>query len=59
MRYFLLIGKIVGHFGYEFDDCGDLEDAKAAHMMEETRERLSEAGFEARPGWHFQFSPDR
>lgn len=58
-RFFVLIGRMVGHFGWEGEAAGQLSDAEAAAVVAETAERLRAAGIEGRPAWHFQFEPDR
>ncbi|MBX6314434.1 MAG: hypothetical protein IRY99_16195 [Isosphaeraceae bacterium] len=57
--YFLLVGKLVGHFGWQHDHQGRLERAAVDRLMEETREKLRAAGLGGEPAWHFQFEPDR
>ena len=58
-RFFVLVGWMVGHYGWEGDASGQLADAEAATFVAETTERLRAAGIEGRPAWHFQFEPDR
>lgn len=57
--YFILVGRLVGHFGWQHDHDGQLDGAAISELMEETRERLRAAGFYNEPAWHFQFEPDR
>ena len=56
--YFLLVGKLVGHFGWQYEHDGRLMNTAVPHLMEETREKLQAAGFGDEPAWHFQFVPD-
>ena len=58
-RFFVLIGRLVGHYGWEGDATGQLANAEATAIMVETTERLRAAGIEGEPAWHFQFEPDR
>jgi hypothetical protein len=58
-RRFVLVGQIVGHFGWEGEQSGRLSDAEAAAVAAETTERLQAAGIDGLPAWHFQFEPDR
>jgi hypothetical protein len=58
-RFFVLIGHVVGHFGWEGEAAGQLSDAEAAAVASETAERLQAAGIEGQAAWHFQFEPDR
>jgi hypothetical protein len=57
-RYFVLVGKLIGNFGWEHKDAGRLDDTELARLVEETSQNLREAGFEAAPAWHYQFEPD-
>lgn len=57
--YFLLVGMLVGHFGWQHQHDGRLEGTAIPRLMEETREKLRAAGLEGEPAWHFQFEPDR
>ncbi len=57
--YFLLVGKLVGHFGWQNQHDKRLEGVAVAHLMEETGEKLRAAGLEGEPAWHFQFEPDQ
>ena len=58
-RFFVLVGRLVGHYGWEGEAAGQLADAEAAALASETAERLRAAGIEGQPAWHFQFEPDR
>jgi hypothetical protein len=58
-RIFVLVGRIVGHYGWEGESASQLADAEATTIMAVTAERLRTAGIEGRPAWHFQFEPDR
>jgi len=58
-RYFLIIGRLVGHFGWEGEHDARLDGTEVPRLMEETRQRLRAAGFTHEPAWHFQFEPDR
>lgn len=58
-RFFVLVGRIIGHFGWEGEPAGHLSDVEATAVMAETAERLRGAGIEGQPAWHFQFEPDR
>jgi hypothetical protein len=58
-RFFVLIGRMVGHYGWEGEAAGQLTDAEAAAVVAETTERLRAAGIDGQPAWHFQFEPDR
>jgi len=57
-RYFLLVGKLVGNFGWEGKHTATLGDAEQARLISETRAKLLAGGFESEPGWHYQFEPD-
>jgi hypothetical protein len=57
--HFLLVGKIVGQFGWQHEPEGRLIAEDVPRLMTETRERLRAAGLEDEPAWHFQFEPDR
>jgi hypothetical protein len=57
-RYFVLVGKLVGSFGWENEHAARLADSELARLVEETRRKLREAGFEEEPAWHYQFEPD-
>jgi hypothetical protein len=41
--YFLLVGKLVGHFGWQHEHDGRLVNAAVLGLMEETREKLHSA----------------
>ena len=56
--YVLLVGRLVGNFGWEGDHAARLTDAEAAAIAEETKARLKEAGLEGEPAWHYQFELD-
>ena len=58
-RFFVLVGRMVGRFGWEGEPAGQLATADAAAVATETAERLEAAGIEGVPAWHFQFEPDR
>ena len=58
-RYFLLVGRIVGQFGWEHSSAAQLTDPEALALMTETAENLRNAHIELQPAWHFQFEPDR
>jgi hypothetical protein len=58
-RYFVLVGRIVGRFGWEGESAAEFSDAEIASVMAEAADRLRAAGIEGPPGWHFQFEPDR
>lgn len=58
-RHFLLIGKLVGHFGWEYLPAMRITDAEKSATAEQTKKRLLAAGFQDEPAWHFQFEPDR
>ncbi|WP_165228192.1 hypothetical protein [Aquisphaera insulae] len=55
---FLLVGKLVGRFGWEGERSAQLDDPKAARLADEVRLRLRAAGFTDEPAWLFQFEPD-
>ena len=57
-RYFVLIGKILGKFGWENEHSATVEDADLARLVENTRQSLCAAGFNEPPRWYFQFEPD-
>jgi hypothetical protein len=57
-RYFVLVGKLIGNFGWENEHVARLDDAEVAPLVEETKQRLQAAGFEGSPAWHYQFEPD-
>ena len=56
---FVMVGRMVGHYGREGEAAGQLADTDAAAMVFETNERLRATGIEGVPAWHFQFEPDR
>jgi hypothetical protein len=56
--YFILVGKLIGSFGWEGEHALRLEDAELARVVEETGQKLRAAGFEDEPAWQFQFEPD-
>jgi hypothetical protein len=58
-RVCILIGRVIGHYGWEGEASGQLTDQEATRIMAETAERLRTAGIEGLPAWHFQFVPDR
>ena len=58
-RHFVLVGKFIGHYGWEGEPAGRLTDAEAAALVVATTQRLQAAGIEGQPAWHFQFEPDR
>ncbi len=58
-RFFVLVGRMVGRFGWEGESAGQLATAAADAVATETAERLRAAGIEGVPAWHFQFEPDR
>ena len=58
-RYFVLVGRLIGHYGWEGERAGQLTDAEAAALVAETADRLRAAGIEEQPAWHYQFEPDR
>lgn len=57
-RCFVLVGKRLGNFGWEHQHEAQFEEAGLATLVEETKRRLREAGFEGAPAWQFQFEPD-
>jgi hypothetical protein len=57
-RYFVLLGRQVGPFGWEGESLVRLTDAEAAQLVTETRDRLRAAGFADEPAWYYQFEPD-
>ena len=56
---FLLVGKLVGSFGWEGRHSAELGDQEVAGLAEEILPKLRAAGFAAEPAWHLQFEPDR
>src|ERR1700722_15032921 len=50
-RYFVLVGKMIGSFGWEHEHAASLEDSELARLVEETKGRLRAAGFEETPAW--------
>lgn len=58
-RYFLLVGTVIGKFGWEGNHSARLGDAEAERVMEQTKRKLQSAGFDGEPAWYFQFEPDR
>jgi hypothetical protein len=58
-RFFVLVGRMVGRYGWEGEAAGQLADAEVGAVMAETAQRLRAAGIESQPAWHFQFEPDR
>ena len=57
-QYFILVGKLLGHFGWENQHASRCDDEELARIIEETKVKLLAAGFDATPAWHFQFEPD-
>ncbi|MDB5342241.1 MAG: hypothetical protein JWP89_618 [Schlesneria sp.] len=57
-RYFLLIGKLIGRFGWEGKYALQLADSEATGIVEETRRLLVDARFEETPAWYYQFEPE-
>jgi hypothetical protein len=57
-RYFLVVGKLVGKLGWEGEHSLQVSDAESLRIVAETNQRLSEAGLEGEPAWHYQFEPD-
>ena len=58
-RYFLLVGRLLGRFGWEGKSREMLSATQAAELVADVEKRLREAGMEDEPAWHFQFEPDR
>ena len=58
-RCFVLVGRGVGHYGWQAEGAGRLTDAEAAAVAAGMAERLRAAGIEGVPAWHFQFEPAR
>jgi len=58
-RFFVLIGRMIGHYGWEGETASELSEAEATAIMAETSERLRATEIEGQPAWHFQFEPDR
>lgn len=58
-QHFLLVGAIVGNFGWEAKRVATLGDAEVARVMDQTKRKLQAAGLDGEPAWHFQFEPDR
>lgn len=56
---FLLIGKLLGHYGWEGTHSAQLDSTGVVSLMEETRLKLLAAGFTDEPAWLFQFEPNR
>jgi hypothetical protein len=56
--YFLVVGKLIGHFGWEGEHSARLGDAELTRVVEETRAQLQAAHLEGEPAWHCQFAPD-
>jgi hypothetical protein len=56
-RYFVLIGRLVGQYGWEDEAAGKIAKTDAIAVMKETESRLRAAGFEQPAAWHFQFIP--
>jgi hypothetical protein len=57
-RYSLLVGKMIGRFGWENEREVQLEDEAVFHIIEETKRKLGVAGFEETPALHCLFEPD-
>lgn len=57
--YYILVGRLVGHFGWQHDADGLIEPSDLAELMEETQRKLRTAGFVEAPAWRFQFEPNR
>jgi len=57
-RYFLVVGTLIGNFGWEGEHAGRLTDEAAVALVQTTKEKLQAAGFEDEPAWHYQFEPD-
>lgn len=58
-RYYVLVGRLIGHYGWEGEPAGRLTDAEAATIILETTDRLRAAGIEGQPAWHYQFESDQ
>lgn len=58
-RFFLLVGHMLGHIGWEGERACGLTRADISRIMAETEDRLRLAGFHDEPAWHFQFEPDQ
>lgn len=58
-RMFVLLGRIVGHFGWEAEPSCQLTEAEASGLVAETNVRLRSSGIDIDPAWHFQFEPDQ
>jgi len=56
--YFLFVGKMVGNFGWESKHLMRIEDAELARIVNETKQKLRDAGLAGSPAWQFQFVPD-
>jgi hypothetical protein len=56
--YFILVGKLIGNFGWEGEHALRLEYAELMRLTEETKQKLRAAGFEDEPALHCQFEPD-
>ena len=57
-RYFVLVGKLIGNFGWEHEHAAQLNDTELKRLVEETKQKLRAAGFEGESAWHCQFEPD-
>ena len=57
-RRFLLVGKLVGSFGWEGAQSARLQDGELVRIVAETKRKLEAAGLKDEPAWHYQFEPD-
>jgi hypothetical protein len=57
-KYFFLVGKLIGNFGWEGEHSARLTEELMAAVVEETKTKLHAAGFIDEPSWHYQFEPD-
>lgn len=57
-KYFLLVGKKIGSFGWEGIDHASVDSEALVRTAAETTAELERAGIHGTPQWHFQFEPD-
>jgi DUF971 family protein len=56
--YYLLIGRELGIFGWEYLSDREIGNEELDRIMKETKIKLQKAGFERQPALIFQFHPD-
>ena len=56
--HFLLLGAVIGNFGWEYLPNNSTDDAKLTQIMADTKSKLAAAGYTDPPSLHCQFEPD-